>query len=102
MLNMEGDGEITRKTFLTGMQRLIFSNEFQKACLHLLAASEVQAMQRNLHKMHEVSVEKHFKLLHGELKVFRDQGRWRGGTICGCHIHLSQLESICLDLGEED
>lgn len=84
LLNIGGCNEMSKKSFLTGMQRLIFSTDFQKACLQQLATSEIQALHMDLHKLisdfHEATVERHFKLIRGELSVLRRQLRGRGGS----------------------
>lgn len=40
MLDKDGDGELTKSEFQQGMRRLIFSNDFQRQCLMMLAVAQ--------------------------------------------------------------
>lgn len=44
MLNVDGVGDVRKQEFLTGMQRLVFSNKFQRTCISHLSLGQVKEL----------------------------------------------------------
>merc|ERR1711862_792395 len=42
MLDVDGNGWVSRKEFLSGMKRLLYSNSFQRDCLFMLNMGQIK------------------------------------------------------------
>lgn len=65
MLNLDGDDNISKDEWVTGMHRLIFSNDFQKTCLALLGQGHLRQMQCTMQK----NVDERFLDLHATVNA---------------------------------
>merc|ERR1719326_1105797 len=63
MLDKDGDGELTKNEFYTGMRRMIFSNDFQRQALMALAIAQ---QKRKLFEVRQ-SMDENFTLVHKKL-----------------------------------
>jgi voltage-gated sodium channel len=69
MLDKDGDGELTKGEFSQGMKRLIFSNDFQRQCLLMLAVAQ---QKRKLYEV-KVGIDEEVGILKEKIDRLPDQ-----------------------------